>query len=251
MTISLFLKANPSPPLSTHDQDALAAAAAETRRFAARRVIVRQRTPLAQSALLLDGFVERYKLTPDGRRQIVGIHIPGDFIDLHSLLLKRLEHDIGALTPVELAVFPHDALRRLTAESPTLTELLWRSTLVDGAMSREWILSIGARSAAVRIAHLLCEMHVRLGRIGLAQPNRFALPLTQVDLADATGLTPVHANRMLRRLREQDIVTFRDGEVTFASWDRLRSFAEFDDAYLYGDDHPDAASAEGRRRGRS
>ncbi|MBN4902815.1 winged helix-turn-helix domain-containing protein, partial [Staphylococcus sp. EG-SA-19] len=127
------------------------------------------------------------------------------------------------------------AIRALTERSATLTELLWRSTLIDAAINREWIVSIGARSAVVRLAHLFCEMYVRLERIGMTNGFTFALPLTQVDLSDATGLTAVHANRMLRQLREQGLVSFRQGTVDILDWDALRRFADFDPAYLFFD----------------
>lgn len=230
-----FLRTHSVPPLDASDAEALEHAAARTATFAPRQVIVRQMTPLSQCTLLLDGFIERYKDVADGRRQILAIHIPGDFVDLHSYPLKRLEHSVAALTEVKVALFPHAAVRALTERSATLTELLWRSTLVDAAINREWIISVGSRRAAARLAHLFCEMHVRLGRIGLAEDTRYALPLTQVDLADATGLTAVHANRMLREMREQGLVRFRQGMVDLLDLPRLRDLANFDPSYLFLD----------------
>ncbi len=235
MYTSLFLKTHRTPTLNQDEIAALEAAAARTATFAARQIIVRQQTPLTQCTLLLDGFVERYRDTPEGKRQILAIHIPGDFVDLHSYPLKRLEHSVAALTDVRVALFPHVAVRTLTERSATLTELLWRSTLIDAAINREWIVSVGARSAVVRLAHLFCEMYVRLERIGMAPDKTFPLPLTQVDLSDATGLTAVHANRMLRELREKKLVTFRGGVVEILDWDSLRTFADFDPAYLFLD----------------
>lgn len=235
MYTSLFLKTHRTPVLEAEEVTALESAVGRTATFAAKQIMVRQQTPLTQCTLLLEGFVERYRDTPEGRRQILAIHIPGDFVDLHSYPLKRLEHSVAALTDVKVALFPHPAIRALTAQSATLTELLWRSTLIDAAINREWIVSVGARSAVVRLAHLFCEMYVRLERIGLAPDRTFALPLTQVDLSDATGLTAVHANRMLRQLREQGLVAFRHGEVEILDWDALRAFADFDPAYLFFD----------------
>src|SRR3569623_1017144 len=196
---------------------------------------MREQVPLTQCTLLLDGFVERYKDMADGRRQILAIHVPGDFVDLHSYPLKKLEHSVAALTPIRVAFMPHSAVRALTETSATLTELLWRSTLVDAAINREWIVSIGARGAAVRLAHLFCEKNVRLQRIGLSDGKQFVFPVTQIDLADATGLTAVHANRMLRQLREDGLVEFRGGHVRIADWDALRRFAGFDTGYLFID----------------
>lgn len=235
MYTDLFLTTHRTPALAPEDVAALEAAVARTATFAARQIMVRQQVPLTQCTLLLEGFVERYRDTPEGRRQILALHVPGDFVDLHSYPLKRLEHSVAALTEVKVALFPHPAIRALTAQSPTLTELLWRSTLIDAAINREWIVSVGARSAVVRLAHLFCEMYVRLNRIGMADQHRFALPLTQVDLSDATGLTAVHANRMLRELREKGLVAFRHGEVEILDWEGLRSFADFDPGYLFLD----------------
>ena len=235
MITRLFLQTHRTPTLSDAEREALEAAASKTIDYAAKRIIVRENTPLTQCTLLLSGFVERYKDTAEGRRQILAIHVPGDFVDLHSYPLKRLEHSVAALTPVTVTTFPHATIRTLTEQSATLTELLWRSTLIDAAVSREWIVSVGARGAAVRLAHLLCEMFVRLDRIGMTREREFDFPVTQIDLADATGLTAVHANRMLRQLREQRLVEFRQGLVRIIDWPALQAFAEFDSRYLFID----------------
>jgi len=235
MITRTFLQAHRTPVLSPGEAAALENCVSRIAEFGARRIIVRPQEPLSQCTLLIEGFIERYKDTPEGRRQILALHVPGDFVDLHSYPLKHLDHSVAALTQVRVALFPHAEIRALTSQSPTLAELLWRSTLVDAAINREWIVSVGARAAAVRIAHLFCEMYLRLDRIGMTDGLRFALPLTQIDLADATGLTAVHANRMLRQLRERGLVEFRQGAVEILDWPALRRFAEFDPAYLYLD----------------
>ncbi|QQV78088.1 Crp/Fnr family transcriptional regulator [Sphingomonas aliaeris] len=235
MVMRLFLQTHRKPVLSDDDIASLEAAAGKTVDYAAKRVIVRENVPLTQCTLLMSGFVERFKDTPDGRRQILAIHVPGDFVDLHSYPLKRLEHSVAALTPVTVVNFPHADIRALTAKSATLTELLWRSTLIDAAINREWIVSVGARGASVRLAHLMCEMFVRLERIGLTRGEEFDFPVTQIDLADATGLTAVHANRMLRQLRERGLVEFRQGLVKILDWPALKDFAGFDPRYLFLD----------------
>ncbi|MBW4331740.1 Crp/Fnr family transcriptional regulator [Stakelama sp. CBK3Z-3] len=235
MTTELFLMTHQRPRLTDAERKALNNAVAHKRRVAARQVIVRENMPLTQCTLLTKGFVHRYKDTEDGRRQILALHIPGDFVDLHSYPLKRLEHSVAATTDVEIALFPHQAIRELTTVSPNLTELLWRSTLIDAAINREWLVSIGVRTAAKRIAHLMCELRARLERIGMADRNGFDLPITQIDLADATGLTPVHTNRMLRQLRTDGLLDFRDRRVIIHDLDRLADFAEFDPSYLFLD----------------
>ena len=235
MSTRSFLMTHTQPHLTDAERKALNDSVSETRRIAARQVIVREGVPLTNCTLLTKGFIHRYKDTEDGRRQILAMHIPGDFVDLHSYPLKRLEHSVAATTDVEVELFPHKAIRHLTTISPNLTELLWRSTLIDAAINREWLLSIGARPAAQRIAHLLCELRARMERVGLADERGFELPITQIDLADATGLTPVHTNRMLRQLRSDGLVEFREKRVVIHDLTALCDFADFDPSYLFFD----------------
>jgi CRP-like cAMP-binding protein len=189
--------------------------------------------PLTHSTLLIDGLVGRFKLLSEGQRQITELHVPGDFTDLHGYLLKRLEHHVGALTPVRVAYLPHASLTRITEQEPHLARLLWLSTLMDAAIQRERILSIGRRSAVARVAHLICELYVRMDVVGQVRGSSFAFPVTQVDLADATGLTSVHVNRMLRHLRNQGLMTFRNALVEIHDLGRLQQAAEFDPSYLF------------------
>ncbi|RDE07506.1 Crp/Fnr family transcriptional regulator [Sphingomonas aracearum] len=235
MSIALFLRTHPLPALEQADRDALEAAMGPAQEVAPRQIIVRENVPLHSCTLLLSGFVQRYKDAANGNRQSLGIHIPGDFVDLHSYPLGRLEHSIATITPVRIASVRHEQVRALTARTTVLTQLLWRATLVDAAINREWLLGIGVRPAAQRVAHLLCEMYVRLERIGMTRGLRFDLPLTQTDIAEATGLTPVHTNRMLRQLREEGLAEFRQGMVQIPDWPALKRFAEFDTAYLFLD----------------
>jgi len=233
LLIDKFLRTHAMPALDPADRAAFEASAARILTFGARETIVREGVPLTQCTMLLDGWVHRYKDIEDGKRQILALHVPGDFVDLHSYPLKRLEHDVGALTDVRVAIFPHNAIRDLTARSPALTEVLWRSTLIDAAMNREWLVSVGARGALARIAHLFCELWLRLERVGAATDLTFTLPLTQADLGDAVGLTPVHVNRMLRVLRERGLAEFRGGRVTIRDWNGLQAVGEFDPSYLF------------------
>lgn len=224
--------------LGDEEERVLRATVAEVKDYPAARTIVRAGVTVSNCTLLIEGFIARYKDLADGQRQIMEVHVPGDFLDLHSFLLKRLEHNVGALTPVRVALVPHDALRALTETHAHLARLLWFSTLLDAAIHREHILSVGRRSAISRIAHLICELQVRLGIVGLSDGARFLLPLTQTDIADATGLTPVHVNRMLKRLRDEELATFRGGEVTIHDWERLQRVAEFTPDYLYLERRP-------------
>lgn len=184
------------------------------------------------SRILIEGWVCRYKTRASGGRQINQLHVPGDFFDLHSFLLKRLDHSIATLTPCRIAVVPHETLRAVTEEHPHLSRLLWLSTALDSANTREWMTVMGRTSAVSQVAHIFCELYLRLEVVGLAADHRYALPISQQDVADARGLTGVHVNRMLRQLREMGLVEWTRGQVTIHDWDELTRVAEFDPTYL-------------------
>lgn len=234
----LLLKLRARDVVTEEEEAVLRAAVAEIKEVADSKVIVKAGVTLSTCTLLIDGFICRYKDLAGGQRQIMELHVPGDFLDLHSFLLKRLEHNVGSLTPVRIALVPHERIKDITESYPHLARMLWFSTLLDAAIHRERILSVGRRSALSRIAHMMCELNVRLELVGLASGGRYALPLTQADLADATGLTPVHVNRMLRQLRDEGLLTFRGGEVVIHEWDRLQRVAEFSNAYLFLERRP-------------
>jgi len=234
----LLLKLRARDLVSGEEEEVLQASVAELHEFPAGRTIVRSGTTLSASTLLVDGIVCRYKDLADGQRQIMELHVAGDFVDLHGFLLKKLDHNVGAMTAVRVASVPHDALRGITETHPHLGRMLWFSTLLDAAIHREKILSIGRRSALARIAHIFCELLVRLRIVGLASETGYALPLTQADLADATGLTSVHVNRMLKKLRDEKLLTFRGGTVTIDDWEQLQRVAEFDPTYLHLERRP-------------
>ncbi|MCP3732511.1 Crp/Fnr family transcriptional regulator [Sphingomonas sp. MG17] len=233
-----LLKLRARDIVSAEEETAVRALVAETRAIPAKTTIIRAGQRLDTSTLLLDGWMCRYKDLCQGQRQITELHVAGDFVDLHSFTLKRLDHNIMALTPCRIGVVPHERLRALSEEQPHLTRIYWLTTNIDAAAHREWELSLGRRDATGRLAHLFCEMHVRLELVGLARGMRYMLPLTQQDLAECTGLTPVHVNRMLRDLREQRVVEMRRGVVHIHDWDRLVAIAEFSPDFLYLDPEP-------------
>jgi CRP-like cAMP-binding protein len=235
---ALLLKLRARDVVSREEEEVLCGAIAEIRELPAGRPIVRAATSLSASTLLIEGLVCRYKDLADGQRQIMEFHVAGDFVDLHGFLLKQIEHNVGSMTAVKVALVPHDTLRRITETHPHLTRMLWFSTLLDAAIHREKILSVGRRSALSRVAHILCEMLVRLRLVGLADDQGYKLPLTQADLADATGLTSVHVNRMLKKLRDGELLTFRSGRVTIGDWHGLQRVAEFDPSYLFLERRP-------------
>ena len=220
-------------PLSADEEQAIRAIVGAAHDVPAHSTFIEAGARLDHSILILDGIVARYKDLSDGQRQITALHVPGDFADLHSFTLKRLDHSLIALTACRVAPVPHERIADLVTRFPRLGRLYWFSTNLDASIHREWVLSVGARDALARIAHLFCELHVRLDIIGRADPGGYPLALNQTDLAECHGLTPVHVNRSLRRLREMGVLTFRAGRVDITDPDGLRAIAEFDPGYLY------------------
>lgn len=219
--------------LTDAEEQAIRALFTEVRDVPADRPVIRAGEEVTVSLLLLDGLLCRYKDLRDGSRQISELHVAGDFADLHGFTLKRLDHSVLALTRCRLAVAPHERLVELTREHPHVARIYWFLTNLDAAIHREWMVSLGRRTALSRMAHFFCELQVRLGIVGLADETGYDLDLTQTDLAECLGLTPVHVNRMLKVLRERGMVEFRGGRVEIRDVEALRGVAEFDDAYLY------------------
>lgn len=182
--------------------------------------------------MLIGGYACRSKLSRGGGRQIVAFNVPGDFLDLQHLLLPRADHNIEALTEATLACVSASRLTRVIERSPAIARLLWQDTLIEGSMFREWVLNVGRRDARSRIAHLLCEFVARRKAAGAAAVDAL-IPITQEQLADATGLTTVHVNRMLQRLREEGAITFRNSPLRVIDYDRLKNIAEFSPRYMH------------------
>ena len=233
-----LMKLRARDDIGADEEQAIRSAVSEYRDIPSDRTFIRAGEELSYSTLLLDGLMCRYKDLRDGQRQISELHVAGDFADLHSFTLKRLDHNVMALTPCRVAIVPHNNLKEITARHPHLTRVYWFSTNLDAAIHREWELSLGRRSALARVAHLFCELRVRLGIVGLAEDAGYHLPLTQADLAECLGLTSVHVNRTLKELRQQGLVAFRSGRVAIGDLAALQKTAEFDPAYLYLERRP-------------
>jgi CRP-like cAMP-binding protein len=183
--------------------------------------------------LIVSGFVCRYKLLCDGRRQIMGFYIPGDIPDLQSLHLHTMDNSVGALVKSSVALIPHQPMRNTLRRFPNLNDVLWRDTLIDAAIFREWMIGLGRRSAYQRMAHLLCELYVRMKAVGLVEEGTFDLPVTQNELADALGLSTVHVNRVLQDLRKDGMIVLRGGSLNIPRWEALQEAAEFNPLYLH------------------
>ena len=203
------------------------------RTLGAHQDILREKDRPAQCCLIVDGWACRYKILVEGRRQIMSFHIPGDVPDLESLHLRVMDHSIATLTPCTVAIIPHENMRDLALRFPGVGSALWRDTLVDAAIFREWMTSNGRRSAFGRVAHLFCELYLKLEAVGLADAHRCELPITQVELADALGLTSVHVNRTLQAMRSQGLITWREKTLVIEDWRALSAAGEFDPNYLH------------------
>lgn len=195
--------------------------------------LVREGDCVTTCCILLSGFACRHKTTGEGGRQIVSFHVPGDILDLQHLLLPRADHNLQTITEVTFARVPAAELARLARERPAIGEALWRDTLIDASVFREWVLNVGRRDARSRIAHMLCEFASRREAAGLGSPERFDLPMTQEQIGDATGLTPVHVNRMLSLLSAEGLIARDKRHVEIVEWDRMQQVADFHPAYLH------------------
>lgn len=202
------------------------------RRFAKGEDIVADGSRPTYSTLLAEGFAGRYKLTHEGARQITSLHVPGDFVDLHAFLLKTMDHGISALSPCTVVLVDHAGLKRITEQVPHLTRMLWLDTLITGSIHRSWIVAMGRRSKSSHLAHILCELYVRLQAVDRVDGRSFHFPLSQGEMADVMGLSLVHINRVIQTLRQENVISWNNQTITVLDWDRLQALAEFDPTYL-------------------
>jgi CRP-like cAMP-binding protein len=196
--------------------------------------IVREREATTHSCVLLSGYAIRHKIVMGGARQIVAVHMRGDVLDLQNSLLGIADHSVQVLTDSEVAFIPREAIRTLAFERPSIGMAMWHDTLVDGSIFREWIANVGRRHAPARIAHFLCEFSLRLEVAGLGEASEYELPMTQEQLADCVGLTPVHVNRTLKALEANDLISRRTSRgITICNWKKLAEAGDFDSNYLH------------------
>ena len=221
--------------LDDADRQVLDRAVAEVERVDADKDLIREGEKPEHIHVVLEGFTVRYKVMPDGQRQIMAYLVPGDMCDLHVHILGEMDHSIGTLTPCRVAYIPHKSIGELTEGHPRINRALWWATLVDESTLREWLVNMGRREAAAQMAHLFCELLLRLQTVGLATENGFELPVTQDELADTLGLSAVHVNRVLQQLRKDGLITFEGKRLTIHDVERLKAFADFDPRYLHLD----------------
>jgi CRP-like cAMP-binding protein len=230
---SLIGKLERLAQLDNTDKDRLAALPLREERVPRYRRLVHEGDTPEQCCLLVSGYACRYKDSVNGARQIVSFHLRGDLLDIQHLLLARADHSLETITPAIVAWIPKEDLLRLAWERPTVGKALWRDCLIDASIFREWVLNVGRRDAKSRVAHMLCEFVARCEAAGLGMANRFHLPMTQEQIADATGSTSVHVNRTLKALDECGAIARERNRFEVLDWDRLCTIANFDPAYLH------------------
>ena len=219
--------------LSASDREQLHGLCHEVALVRPKRDIISEGVRPERVHLMVQGWAARYKQLADGKRQITAFLIPGDFCDLHVAVLGHMDHSIVALSRCKVAYIDSKELDRIISESSRLAKAMWWTTLVDEATLRQWVVNVGRRDAYQRIAHILCEMYVRMRLVGLVEDNRLELPLTQEDLADATGMSAVHTNRTLQRLRNESLIEVRSGQLHVLDVAALQKSGGFDPNYLH------------------
>ncbi len=203
------------------------------RTVAADSEICRDGDKVSESLLLIEGMLQRYKALPNGRRQILAFHVPGDIPDLQTLHEPVMDHTLASVTESRIGAIPHTALQRLVADNDSIRTALWREALIDAARFRQWIANLGGRNAYQRAAHLFCELYVRLRAVGLARSDGIGLPLTQAQLSEALGLSVVHVNRTLQALKKDGLIAMNRRTLQILDWERLQAAAEFQPQFLH------------------
>ena len=220
-------------PLDTADRQAVLSLPFITRSFSAHQHIIREGDRTKYSTLLTSGFAFRHKMAGNGGRQIMAIHMRGDVVDLQNSLLGAADHSVQMLTAGDVALIPIEAVQKLAFERPAVGRAMWYETLVDGSIFREWMLRIGRRDARTRISHLLCEFALRMETAGLGTTCEYEMPITQEQLADAVGLTPVHVNRTLKALEADRLIKRDKRRIWITDWKKLAGTADFHPRYLH------------------
>jgi len=219
--------------LSDADRRALNDLVPRIRQVGARVDLIREGDEPDKVLLILDGFACRYKVLPDGQRQIMAYLVPGDFCDLNVFILDEMDHNIGTISACQVVDIPRKAIDDITTRYPNITRTFLWCALVDGAVLREWLVNMGARSPDQRIAHLFCELHMRLDVVGRVTDDSFEFPFTQSEIAETMGLSSVHVNRTLRELRALGLINLKGRVLTILDLKRLQAFCRFTPNYLH------------------
>ncbi|HVJ01476.1 MAG TPA: Crp/Fnr family transcriptional regulator [Sphingomonas sp.] len=219
--------------LSSEDRQAILDLPYTLRTLEASTYTVREGDPPQRCCVLLSGYAYRQKLTGDGARQILAIHMPGDPLDFQNLFLDVSDHSVQMLTRGEVADVPRSAFQQLARSRAAVGHAILVTTLIEASIFREWVLNVGRRDARTRLAHLLCEFALRVETQGLAEENGYQLPMTQEQLADAVGLTSVHVNRTLKALEAEGLILRSKRTINIPNWERMRLVGDFSERYLH------------------
>ncbi len=219
--------------LTDADREQIQRAIARPSTVAAHETLIREGAVPKNVHVILEGFACRYKELSDGRRQITAYLVPGDLCDLHVNILREMDHSIGTLTSCKVARVPPETIEALMAASPRINRALWWATLIDVSACREWMTSMGQRTAERQLSHLLCELLARLQAVNLADDNSYDLPITQSEFGDTLGLSAVHINRSLQVLRRNGLITLQGGRLTIMNVEKLEELAGFTPNYLH------------------
>jgi CRP-like cAMP-binding protein len=233
MLSPLIQKLQHGADLTDEDRQVLENAASDTQIVGPREDLINEGDQPDHVHLILEGFACRYKLLPNGERQIMAYLVPGDICDLHVSILGEMDHAISTLSRCKVVLIPRGIIEDLTENHGRINRALWWATLVDEATLREWLVNMGRRPADKQLAHLLCELLVRLQAVGLATENSYEFPVTQAELAETLGITTVHVNRMLQQLRKDGLLTLQGNRLIIMDVDGLKKFADFDQNYLH------------------
>lgn len=216
--------------LTAEEQDAIRALPARVEDVRAGRDVVVPGEHTSESCMIVSGLMSRFDVLLDGRRQTVALYVPGEMCDLHSVPVPTAGWGLEAVANSRLLFVPHAALRDL-ARKASLALAFWCDTAADGSILAKWVANIGRAQAPPRVAHLFCELGLRMELAGLGSRSEFELPMTQAQLADAVGMTSVHLNRTLKALAAKG-VTFVRKQVCNADWKAAAELAEFEPTYL-------------------
>ncbi|KHL26689.1 transcriptional regulator [Croceibacterium mercuriale] len=228
-----FLMGRLRHSISARERQLLEELVVETRSVEAGAIMLHRGQLVDHSTILIDGYMMRTG-QEGSRRFILGLQVPGDFVDLHGFALKRLDHDLVAAGPARVGIVPHERLEEVMQKEPHLARILWFATLLDAAIHREWIMKLEQLTAARRVAHVFAELWQRLDHVGLGRNDSVRTPLIQADLADMCGTTAIHMNRALAQLRKEGIGELRRGTLYVSDRRRLEEYGMFDSSYLYG-----------------
>jgi CRP-like cAMP-binding protein len=230
---ALFKRWKRRVPLSIEDEATVVNLTWARKQYQRDAYLAREGEPTKVCTVLLQGFAFRQKILSDGSRQIISFHIPGEFLDIQNCLLEVADHNVQALTRCLVAIVPKELLLQVMRARPAVRQAIWLDSLLDASVFREWVVNVGRRDARQRIAHLFCELALRMKAAGLGEGPMLDFPVTQEQIADATGLTAVHTNRTLQALRRSGLITLTASKLTILDWDALAEAGDFSERYLH------------------